>query len=145
MVFLHFFPFRLGPQAEVRNAFTKWHVAYHGTAVGNVRNILDCGDLMLPGMYTLIAYVSCRYRSQSLVLLHHVSTQLGRYIILVLEANSDQFQILRSYILLYTQAACSCVLLANMKIRRLFVEVYKACLLGFIYKESNKFTKNLSI
>ena len=31
------------------NVFTEWHVAYHGTAVGNVRHILDCGGLMLPG------------------------------------------------------------------------------------------------
>ena len=52
VVFLHFFPSRLGPQAEVRSASTKGHVAYHGTAVGNVRNILDCGDLMLPGICT---------------------------------------------------------------------------------------------
>ena len=37
------------------NVFTKWHVAYHGTAVGNVRNILDCGELMFPGVYTVIA------------------------------------------------------------------------------------------
>ena len=40
------------------SVFTKWHVAYHGTAVGNVRHILDCGGLLLPGQLSVYICVS---------------------------------------------------------------------------------------
>ena len=40
---------RVPPVAEARNAFKKWHVAFHGTGPQNVRKILDTGGLVLPG------------------------------------------------------------------------------------------------
>ena len=40
---------RLPPRAESLRAEEEWNVAYHGTAVGNARSILDCGGLLLPG------------------------------------------------------------------------------------------------
>ena len=40
---------RLPPRAKSLRAEELWNVAYHGTAVGNVRSILDCGGLLLPG------------------------------------------------------------------------------------------------
>ncbi|KAL5490797.1 hypothetical protein EMCRGX_G015981 [Ephydatia muelleri] len=39
----------LPPRAKSLRAEELWNVAYHGTAVGNVRSILDCGGLLLPG------------------------------------------------------------------------------------------------
>ena len=40
---------RVEARAEVMDVFRQWHVAYHGTTVGNVRHILDCGELMFRG------------------------------------------------------------------------------------------------
>ena len=44
-----FFIIRVPPLADANDAFNKWHVAFHGTASENVRNILDTGHLVLPG------------------------------------------------------------------------------------------------
>lgn len=37
--------------------FRKWHVCYHGTPVDGVAPILDCGQLMIRGMYSELSCV----------------------------------------------------------------------------------------
>ncbi|KAI1898830.1 hypothetical protein AGOR_G00076390 [Albula goreensis] len=40
------FALRIKPHCEVSNALKKWHIAYHGTTVGNLRRILDHSQLL---------------------------------------------------------------------------------------------------
>ena len=35
------------------DVFNKWHVAFHGTRVDSVNAILECGDLLIPGIFFL--------------------------------------------------------------------------------------------
>ena len=53
MAFHFHFPssYRVPPNAEAKNVFNDWHVAFHGTAPGNVQRILDTGHLVLPGQF----------------------------------------------------------------------------------------------
>ncbi|XP_023215732.1 neuralized-like protein 4 isoform X1 [Centruroides sculpturatus] len=43
------FALKLNPKIESNNMREKWHVAFHGTKVGAVRQILDHGQLISPG------------------------------------------------------------------------------------------------
>ncbi|XP_070552622.1 neuralized-like protein 4 [Ptychodera flava] len=36
-------------RANALKVFQKWHVAYHGTTVGAIKNIIETGNLLLPG------------------------------------------------------------------------------------------------
>ena len=40
-------------RAKAVDAFTMWHVAFHGTKVLNVEKILETGDLLMPGRNNL--------------------------------------------------------------------------------------------
>ncbi|KAG7464669.1 hypothetical protein MATL_G00167840 [Megalops atlanticus] len=40
------FALRIKPHCEVSNALKKWHIAYHGTSVGNLRRTLDHSQLL---------------------------------------------------------------------------------------------------
>ena len=51
MAFHLYIPSRLPPSAEAKNVFSDYHVAFHGTAPGNVQRILDTGHLVLPGQF----------------------------------------------------------------------------------------------
>ncbi|XP_020912357.1 neuralized-like protein 4 [Exaiptasia diaphana] len=43
------FALKITPQAKAHEAPKKWHVAYHGTCSSNVKSILECGQLLIPG------------------------------------------------------------------------------------------------
>ena len=47
MTYVH----RPSPRCFAQNAFKLWHVAYHGTLASNIEQILNVGDLLMPGMY----------------------------------------------------------------------------------------------
>ncbi|XP_064408911.1 LOW QUALITY PROTEIN: neuralized-like protein 4 [Latimeria chalumnae] len=40
------FALRVNPRCDVTNVYKKWHIAYHGTSVGTLRQILDQGQLV---------------------------------------------------------------------------------------------------
>ena len=50
---------RVHHRAQALGVFNKWHVAFHGTRVDSINPILECGDLLIPGM--LIICVLCSY------------------------------------------------------------------------------------
>ena len=54
MVKNYTFQFRVHHRAVALDVFNKWHVAFHGTRVDSVNAILECGDLLIPGMYISI-------------------------------------------------------------------------------------------
>lgn len=41
---------RVHHRATALDVFNKWHVAFHGTRVDSVNAILECGDLLIPGI-----------------------------------------------------------------------------------------------
>ncbi|XP_077984436.1 uncharacterized protein LOC144439061 [Glandiceps talaboti] len=43
------FALQVPGRAHALQVFRKWHVAFHGTVVGAIEPILECGDLLLPG------------------------------------------------------------------------------------------------
>ncbi|XP_073234816.1 neuralized-like protein 4 [Porites lutea] len=43
------FGLKVQPRAFALDVFNKWHVAFHGTNVDSVNDILKCGDLLIPG------------------------------------------------------------------------------------------------
>ncbi|XP_077998138.1 neuralized-like protein 4 [Glandiceps talaboti] len=38
---------RIAPRSHLLNVFKDWHTAYHGTKVGNIRRVLDKGELVI--------------------------------------------------------------------------------------------------
>ena len=42
--------FRVHHRALALNVFSNWHAAFHGTRVDSVKAILECRDLLIPGM-----------------------------------------------------------------------------------------------
>ncbi|XP_077984774.1 neuralized-like protein 4 [Glandiceps talaboti] len=45
------FALKTPPKAEALQAFSKWHVAFHGTRIDAVKPILDTGELLMPGFF----------------------------------------------------------------------------------------------
>ncbi|XP_041094143.1 neuralized-like protein 4 isoform X2 [Polyodon spathula] len=43
------FSLRVNPRCDVANTFKKWHMAYHGTSVGELRRTLDQSELVTDG------------------------------------------------------------------------------------------------
>ena len=54
------FLYRMQPRATALDIWDSWHVAFHGTRATNVGNILDTGDLLMPGKEKSSAEDRCR-------------------------------------------------------------------------------------
>lgn len=50
--------YRISPQAEQQDIFSKWHVCYHGTNPTHICEIIQCGRLLKPGILTSIITLS---------------------------------------------------------------------------------------
>ena len=45
-----YYIFRVPPNAHALRVFEEWPRAFHGTSVDSVKKILECGDLLMPGI-----------------------------------------------------------------------------------------------
>lgn len=43
------FALKAPPHAEAKNVWTEWGVSFHGTNATILKNIVDCGDILMPG------------------------------------------------------------------------------------------------
>ena len=60
---------RVHHRATALDVFNKWHVAFHGTRVDSVNAILECGDLLIPGISCNI-YILIKQRNQRVDIYH---------------------------------------------------------------------------